>query len=51
MLVVDQYALFFDIIFLLIAAVTILSSYNYLGKYVKAEGRVLRPLTLLCEPA
>jgi NADH-quinone oxidoreductase subunit N len=38
MLVVDQYALFFDIIFLLIAAVTILSSYNYLGKYVKAEG-------------
>jgi NADH-quinone oxidoreductase subunit N len=38
MLVVDQYALFFDIIFLLIAAVTLLSSYNYLGKYVKAEG-------------
>ena len=38
MLVVDQYALFFDIIFLLIAAVTVLSSYNYLGKYVKAEG-------------
>ncbi len=37
-LVVDQYALFFDIIFLLIAAVTLLSSYNYLGKYVKAEG-------------
>src|SRR5215469_4239498 len=38
MLVVDRYALFFDIIFLLIAAVTILSSYNYLSKYVKAEG-------------
>ena len=38
MLVVDPYALFFDIIFLLIAAVTILSSYNYLGRYVKAEG-------------
>ena len=38
MLVVDPYALFFDVIFLLIAAVTILSSYNYLGKYVKAEG-------------
>src|SRR5215469_5244340 len=38
MLVVDQYALFFDVIFLLIAAVTILSSYNYLNKYVKAEG-------------
>jgi NADH-quinone oxidoreductase subunit N len=38
MLVVDQYALFFDVIFLLIAAVTILSSYTYLQKYVKAEG-------------
>jgi NADH-quinone oxidoreductase subunit N len=38
MLVVDPYALFFDVIFLLIAAVTILSSYNYLGRYVKAEG-------------
>jgi NADH-quinone oxidoreductase subunit N len=38
MLVVDPYALFFDVIFLLIAAVTVLSSYNYLGKYVKAEG-------------
>jgi NADH-quinone oxidoreductase subunit N len=38
MLVVDPYALFFAVVFLLIAAVTILSSYNYLGKYVKAEG-------------
>jgi NADH-quinone oxidoreductase subunit N len=38
MLVVDQYALFFDIIFLLIAAVMILASYNYIGRYVKADG-------------
>ncbi|HLZ63550.1 MAG TPA: NADH-quinone oxidoreductase subunit N [Ktedonosporobacter sp.] len=38
MLVVDQYALFFDIIFLLIAAVMILASYDYIGKYVKADG-------------
>src|SRR5579859_734349 len=38
MLVVDQYALFFDLIFLLIAAVMILASYDYVGKYVKADG-------------
>src|SRR6266700_255489 len=38
MLVVDQYALFFKIVFLLIAAVMILASYSYVGKYVKAEG-------------
>lgn len=38
MLVVDQYALFFNIIFLLIAAVMILASYNYVGRYVKADG-------------
>src|SRR5215831_11279093 len=38
MFVVDQYAIFFDIVFLVIAAVMILSSYNYVGKYVKAEG-------------
>src|SRR6266849_9987928 len=38
MLVVDPYALFFKIIFLLIAAVMILASYNYVEKYVKAEG-------------
>lgn len=38
MLTVDQYALFFDVIFLLIAAVIILSSYDYVGKYVKADG-------------
>src|SRR5436305_3115280 len=38
MLVVDQYALFFDVIFLLIAAVMILASYNYVEQYVKADG-------------
>jgi NADH-quinone oxidoreductase subunit N len=38
MFVVDQYAMFFDIIFLMIAAVMILSSYSYVGKYVKAGG-------------
>jgi NADH-quinone oxidoreductase subunit N len=30
--------MFFDIIFLMIAAVIILSSYSYVGKYVKADG-------------
>ncbi len=38
MLVVDQYAIFFAIVFLIIAAVIILSSYSYVGKYVKADG-------------
>src|SRR5579884_1192925 len=38
MLIVDRYALFFDIIFLIIAAVVILSSYSYISKYVRAEG-------------
>jgi NADH-quinone oxidoreductase subunit N len=38
MLVVDQYAIFFSIVFLIIAAVIILSSYSYVGKYVKADG-------------
>ncbi len=38
MLVVDQYSLFFDIIFLIIAAVMILASYSYVGKYVQADG-------------
>jgi NADH-quinone oxidoreductase subunit N len=38
MFIVDRYALFFDIIFLIIAAVIILSSYSYIHKYVKAEG-------------
>lgn len=38
MLTVDQYSIFFKFIFLLIAAVMILASYSYVGKYVKAEG-------------
>ncbi len=38
MLVVDPYAIFFKIIFLVIAAVMILASYSYVVKYVKAEG-------------
>src|SRR5947208_2573227 len=38
MFIADQYAIFFDIIFLIIAAVMILSSYSYVGKYVKASG-------------
>src|SRR5438270_2645861 len=38
MFIADQYAIFFDIIFLIIAAVIILSSYSYVGKYVKADG-------------
>jgi NADH-quinone oxidoreductase subunit N len=38
MLVVDQYAIFFDIVFLIMAAILILSSYSYVGKYVKADG-------------
>jgi len=38
MLIVDNYAIFFEIVFLVIAAVIILSSYSYLAKYVKAEG-------------
>jgi NADH-quinone oxidoreductase subunit N len=38
MFVVDQYSLFFEIVFLIIAAVMVLASYNYLGKYIKADG-------------
>jgi NADH-quinone oxidoreductase subunit N len=38
MLVVDQYSLFFEVVFLIIAAVMVLASYNYLGKYIKADG-------------
>jgi NADH-quinone oxidoreductase subunit N len=38
MLTVDQYSLFFDIVFLIIAAVMMLASYSYVGKYVKADG-------------
>src|SRR5438270_2123201 len=38
MLVVDQYAIFFKIVFLIIAAVMIPASYSYVGKYIKADG-------------
>src|SRR5947207_12743901 len=38
MLVVVPYAIFFKIVFLLITAIMILSSYDYVGKYVRAEG-------------
>src|SRR5437588_7478169 len=38
MLVVDQYAVFFKIVFLLIAAVMIPASYSYVSKYVRATG-------------
>ena len=38
MLVIDPYAVFFEIIFIMIAAVMTLASYSYVGKYVKAEG-------------
>jgi proton-translocating NADH-quinone oxidoreductase, chain N len=38
MLVLDQYALFFQVIFLIIAVIMILVSYNYTGKYVKSYG-------------
>jgi NADH-quinone oxidoreductase subunit N len=38
MLIIDKYAIFFEIVFLIIAAVMILASYSYVGKYVKADG-------------
>src|SRR5579884_343145 len=38
MLVVDQYAIFFQIVFLIIGAVMLLASYSYVGKYVRADG-------------
>ncbi len=38
MLVVDPYAIFFQVVFLLIAIIMILASYNYVAKYVQADG-------------
>ena len=38
MLVIDPYAVFFEIIFIMIVAVMLLASYSYVGKYVKADG-------------
>src|SRR5579885_3459770 len=46
MLVVDPYAVFFKLLFLVIAAVMILSSYDYNRKYVKAEGEFYALLLL-----
>ncbi len=37
-LVIDPYAVFFEIVFILIVAVMLLASYSYVGKYVKADG-------------
>lgn len=37
-LVIDPYAVFFEILFIMIAAVMLLASYSYVGKYVKADG-------------
>ncbi|GCE47282.1 NADH-quinone oxidoreductase subunit N [Thermosporothrix hazakensis] len=38
MLIIDQYSIFFTILFLVIAAVMILASYNYVERYVKGQG-------------
>jgi NADH-quinone oxidoreductase subunit N len=38
MFVVDPYAIYFDIVFLLIGVLMIPASYSYVRKYVKAEG-------------
>ncbi|GAC1403706.1 MAG: NADH-quinone oxidoreductase subunit N [Ktedonobacteraceae bacterium] len=38
MLSVDSYAVFFKVVFLLIAVVMILASYEYVKKYVKSDG-------------
>lgn len=38
MLTIDQYAVFFEIVFLIIAAVMVVASYEYIEKYVKADG-------------
>jgi NADH-quinone oxidoreductase subunit N len=46
MLVVDQFSIFFNILFLIIAAVMILASYDYIGKYVKADGEFYTLLLL-----
>ena len=38
MLVVDQYSIFFQFVFLIIAVIMLLASYSYVGKYVRADG-------------
>jgi NADH-quinone oxidoreductase subunit N len=46
MLVVDQYSIFFNFIFLIIVAVMVLASYSYVGKYIKADGEFYTLLLL-----
>jgi NADH-quinone oxidoreductase subunit N len=38
MFIVDQYSIYFDIVFLIIGAVMIPASYSYVSKYVRADG-------------
>src|SRR5579875_3624850 len=38
MMVVDQYAIFFQFLFVIIGAIMLLASYSYVGKYVRADG-------------
>ncbi len=35
---VDQYSVFFNLIFLLVAAIIVIASYSYAEKYIRAEG-------------
>ena len=46
MLTVDQYAIFFKLLFLLIGGVMILVSYDYVNKYVRAAGEFYALLLL-----
>jgi NADH-quinone oxidoreductase subunit N len=46
MLLVDQYAIFFELLFLLIGVITILASYDYVVKEVKAVGEFYALLLL-----
>ena len=49
MLVVDQYAIFFKIVFLMIAAVILLASYSYVWQICQGGWRVLYAVALLCD--
>ena len=46
MLTVDQYAIFFKLLFLLIGAVMLLVSYDYVNKYVRSSGEFYALLLL-----
>ncbi len=46
MLTVDQYAIFFDLLFLLIGGIMILISYDYVNKYVRSAGELYSLLLL-----